>query len=700
MIERLEAIRLATEQAPEQNVFLSAFQAARLQARLDEAVAAGNNPRILALRPQLARQLLNAGATHAALGHYELFQAMVDRASWRLDLPQSADLALQTALCHLRLGEQANCLDAHHPQSCLVPLEGGGIHRDPRGAEGAIRVLTAFLARDPHDLRARWLLNLAFMATGGYPANVPADQLIPPGVFASEHDIGRFPDVAEPAGIVVSDLAGGVITEDFDGDGLLDVMVSSSRLDGPLRLFINTGDGRFAERTVEAGLTGLTGGLNLLQTDYDNDGRPDVLVLRGAWLGRAGHHPNSLLRNLGDGAFEDVTDAAGLLSFHPTQTAVWFDYDGDGWLDLFVGNESRPDDPHPCELFRNNRDGTFTECAAARGLAVQGFIKAVASGDFDNDGRPDLYLSNLEGPNQLFRNVGPMDADAARPEAWRFSDVTATAGVAEPRHSFPAWFWDYDNDGWLDLFVSGYRITSVGDVAADYLGLPHAGERPRLHRNRGDGRFEDVTQTAGLHRLLLAMGANFGDLDNDGWLDFYVGTGDPDVGTLVPNRMFRNAEGRRFQDVTTSGGFGHLQKGHGIAFADLDDDGDQDVYHGLGGAMEGDPYRHALFRNPGHGNRWLHLTLEGQTSNRAAIGARLKVIVETEAGERAIHRVVGTGGSFGASPLRQEVGLGDARSIRSLEIQWPATGRTQRVFELDMDRAYRIREGAPKAWAR
>lgn len=694
MIEYLERIRAETEQHPEQNVFVSAFLAARLQRRLDAAIAEGNSPRILELRPRLARQLLNAGETRAALRQYQQFQAMVDAASWRLDTRQSADLALQSALCHLRIGEQENCLEGHNPDSCLLPLQGGGIHRETRGARAAMQILLRYLERDPHDLRARWLLNIAFMTTGDYPAKVPPPQLIPPHVFASEHDLGRFPDVAEAVGIAVDDLAGGVITEDFDRDGFLDVMVSSSRLDGPLRFFRNTGNGRFIERTTEAGLTGLTGGLNLLQTDYDNDGWPDVLVLRGAWLGKGGHHPNSLLRNRADGTFEDVTEAAGLLSFHPTQTATWFDFDGDGWLDLFIGNESRPGEVHPCELFRNNRNGTFTECATAVGLAVTGFIKAVVSGDYDNDGRPDLYLSNLEGPNQLFRNEGP---DTSRPETrvpWRFKDVTANAGVAEPEHSFPAWFWDFDNDGWLDLFVSGYRYSGVGDIAADYLGLEHSAERPRLYRNLGNGRFADVTQSAGLHRLLLAMGANFGDLDNDGWLDFYVGTGDPDLGTLIPNRMFRNAGGRRFQDVTTSGGFGHLQKGHGVAFADLDNDGDQDVYHVVGGAMEGDHYHHALFRNPGHGNHWVQLHFEGVTANRAAIGARLKVVVETAGGERSIHRVVGSGGSFGASPLRQEVGLGDALSIRAVEIQWPGSGKTQVVRGLSLDQSYRVREGA------
>ncbi|MBL9127701.1 MAG: CRTAC1 family protein, partial [Verrucomicrobiales bacterium] len=630
------------------------------------------------------------------LEHYVAFRRAVDSASWRLDYRQSAELAFQTALCWLRLGEQENCLAGHNPESCLLPIRGGGVHREKRGALGALAVLRPHLEAHPNDLAARWLFNVAAMTAGTYPTGVPAAWLIPPSAFASEYDVGRFPDVAETVGIAVDDLAGGVVVDDFDRDGLLDVMVSTSRLDGSLRLFRNRGDGRFEERTRAAGLAELTGGLNLVQTDYDNDGWIDVFVLRGAWLGRGGRHPNSLLRNRGDGTFEDVTEAAGLLSFHPTQTAAWFDFDGDGWLDLFVGNESRAGDPHPCELYRNNRDGTFRECAAASGVAVVGFIKAVATGDFDDDGRPDLYLSNVDGPNQLFRNAGPASTEKAGEFRWRFDDVTAPAGVAEPLHSFPAWFWDYDNDGRVDLFVSGYRYSGVGDIAADYLGLEHAAERPRLYRNLGGGRFADVTRAAGLHRLLLAMGANFGDLDNDGWLDFYVGTGDPDLGTLVPNRMFRNDGGRGFQDVGTSGGFGHLQKGHGIAFADLDNDGDQDVYHVVGGAMEGDHYHHALFLNPGHGHRWIHLRLEGSQANRPAIGARLKLTIETPNGTREVHRTVGSGGSFGSSPLRQEIGLGDATRVRELEIHWPGSGRIQVAKDLAPNLAYDFREGVPQ----
>jgi hypothetical protein len=383
--------------------------------------------------------------------------------------------------------------------------------------------------------------------------------------------------------------------------------------------------------------------------------------------------------------------------FSPNQTAVWFDYNGDGWLDIYFGYESFGERRYGCKLYRNNRNGTFTECAAQAGVTEDGFVKGVVSGDYNNDGRPDLFLSRRGQPNILYRNDGPAGTNSSPEAPWKFTNVAEAAGVTEPIMSFPAWFFDFDNDGWQDIFVSGYDIKDVGDVAADYMGFAHRAETPRLYRNNGNGTFSDVTTTSKVRRVLHTMGSNFGDFDNDGWLDFYLGTGDPSLANLMPNRAFRNAEGRFFQDVTTAAGLGHLQKGHGVSFADLDHDGDQDIYHSVGGAYEGDFYHNALFENPGHGSHWITLKLEGVKANRPALGARIKVVAITDGGERNIHRVVSTGGSFGNNPFRQEIGLGQAKAIKRIEIFWPVTGKTQVLEGLEMDRFYRVKEGETKA---
>jgi hypothetical protein len=304
----------------------------------------------------------------------------------------------------------------------------------------------------------------------------------------------------------------------------------------------------------------------------------------------------------------------------------------------------------------------------------------------------------LIGPNRLLRNDGPANPGAPVPTAWRFTDTASAAGVQAQERSFSCAFFDYDNDGWSDLLVTGYRIKDAGDVLMNYLGpAPSGAEKARLFHNNRDGTFANVTAQAGLDRILHGMGLNFGDLDNDGWLDFYVGTGDPALGTLIPNLMFRNNGAGYFQDVTTAGGFGQLQKGHGIAFGDINHDGTQDIYSHLGGALTGDHYPSQLFANPGHGNHWLKLKLEGVQSNRVALGARIKVVTESATGRREIHRVVGSGANFGSSPLRQEIGLGAASAIDRVEIFWPVTGKTQVIKGLKLDRCYAIREDAGAA---
>jgi hypothetical protein len=641
-------------------------------------------------RFDLAQYLLQAGDSAGAVDEVVKLRGILAKEGIRLKPDFDRQVTELQALASLRMGEQRNCLANHNAQSCIYPLRGDGLHKDRQGAEAAA-VLWSGLMRDGRGtLIDKWLLNIAWSTLGGPPKDAPKDWIIPESILASDYDIGRFQDVAPAMGLHTMTHSGGSVAEDFDGDGYFDLVISSSGPQDQLRYFHNNGDGTFTDRTHAAGLEGEVGGLNVIHTDYNNDGWPDLLVLRGGWWGKSGGYPCSLLRNNGPNAqgqitFTDVTEEAGLLSPHPTQTAAWADYDNDGYLDLMLGHESSVDDPFPSQLFHNNGDGTFTDVAGKAGLANLGYVKGVAWGDYNNDGRPDLYVSRKGKPNLLFRNEG----------GGKFTDVTRQAGVGEPAQSFATWFFDYDNDGLPDLLVAGYFIDTLDDIPAFHLGLPNKAEVPRLYHNNGDGTFTDVTKSVGLNRVILAMGAGFGDLDNDGWLDCYFGTGTPDYEALLPNRMFRNDHGRKFQDVTLTGGFGQLQKGHAVSFADFNRDGNEDVFEVLGGAVPGDTYPSVLLENPGHDNHWIGLKLIGVKSNRPAMGARVRVVL---AG-RSVYRTVNSGSSFGDMPFELHVGVGEASAIERIEIQWPAGGK-QTLSGLLVDHLYQVREGEAAATVR
>jgi hypothetical protein len=422
--------------------------------------------------------------------------------------------------------------------------------------------------------------------------------------------------------------------------------------------------------------------------DYDGDGDKDLLILRGAGLFDDGQIRNSLLQNDGTGHFRDATAEAGLEEpAAPTQTACFGDFDGDGQLDLYIGNESRMDHlgagDYPSQLFRNAGDGTFADIAPTAGLTNDRYARGVAAGDYDNDGDLDLYVSNA-GLNRLYRNNGDMT----------FADVAPQLGVHEPDGgSSVCWFFDVQNNGWLDIFVAS-SDGDLADIAADALGLPFEASPPRLYRN-DSGSFTDIAADAGLDHAWLAQGGGFGDIDHDGFQDIYLATGGPGYQTLVPNVMLRNDGGTRFSNVTTAGGFGHLQKSHGVAFADLDNDGDQDIYSQLGGLYPGDKYTNALFRNPGNDHHFLYVQLVGTRTNRDAYGARLKIVVDEDGRRREIFRAIGSVSSFGGAPSRQEIGLGKANRIVSLQVVWPASGVRQTHENVEMDRLIEVIEGDP-----
>ena len=468
----------------------------------------------------------------------------------------------------------------------------------------------------------------------------------------------------------------------------MDLLTSTWDPSGQIRFFSNNRDGTFSDQTEIVGLTGILGGLNLVQADYDNDGDLDVLVLRGAWLGANGHHPNSLLQNNLQAktiTFTDVTFSAGLGDVHyPTQTASWADYDNDGHLDLYIGNECNqllPDAPN--QLFRNNGNGEFNDVASIAGVQDYGPTKAVIWGDYNHDSWPDIYVSNLGDANRLYHNNGN----------GTFEDRAGELGVMGYEETFPAWFWDVNNDGILDLYVASY-ITDIGILAADAknLGVP-AEALPQLYQGTDRGWFEDVTDQFHLLHPTAPMGSNFGDFDNDGFLDFYLGTGNPDLWNIMPGMMYRNQGGNKFSEVSYSGGFAHLQKGHAVCFADFDNDGDQDVFEQMGGAFPADRYNNVLYQNDGFGNNWLTVQLIGTVSNRSAIGARIHLKVVENGQPRSIFKHVNSGGTFGANPLRQTIGVGQAKVVEILEIWWPTTGQTQTFSQVPVCQFIRIIEG-------
>ena len=669
--------------AKDENIYFGVREAQRLRSEL--AAAGDRAPWRLRLDAGVAE--LRLGNERRGIEILSELRAGLQRGRIQGDLVAAVSASFYLGVGWLRLAETENCCKQPVAESCILPFAPAAQHQAPEGSKNACHYLVEVLQNtDPADrwhLTAKWLLNLAHMTLGTWPDAVAADWRMPASMLAADESMTRFRNIAGDLGVDSNSNAGGVIIDDFDGDGALDVMTSDWRPDGQLQYFHNERDGTFRERTAAAGLTGITGGLNIVQADYDNDGDVDVLVLRGAWWYETGRHPNSLLQNDGDGRFTDVTFLAGLgEAHHPTQAAGWADYDLDGDLDLYVGNENSQRAPSPSQLFRNNGDGTFTDVARAAGVLNARYAKAVTWGDIDGDRDPDLYVSNADGDNRLYSNRGD----------GTFVDVAAERGVTEPAHGFPCWFFDFDNDGALDLFAANYD-TGVGHIAAHVLGLEVGHERPRLYRGDGNGGFTEVGVEFGLTYPSMPMGANFGDLDSDGWLDIYLGTGDPNYESLMPNLVYRNAAGRAFRDVTMASGLGHLQKGHGIAFADLDHDGDQDIMAEMGGAYPGDAFRNALFLNPGFGNHWLTLRVVGTESNKSAIGARIHVVIRENGVQRSIYKHVGSGGSFGANPLRQTIGLGQAERIERVEILWPRSGATQTLTGVPLDKALQVLEG-------
>ena len=572
-------------------------------------------------------------------------------------------------------------------------------HKKP-SAEASLREAVTLLSRllesQPDDLRIRWLLNLAFMTLGEYPRRVPPDSLIPIGTSQAKDQAVRFENIAAKAGLGAGGptMAGGSLFDDFNGDGLPDLLIISLDTDRGASLYINQGDGTFADRSQAARLGDQICAIRACAADYDNDGDLDVVLVRGA-----GEIPMrlSLLRNDGKGVFEDVTVSARLSDPIAAASASWGDYDHDGFADLYVCGEYLTDSRDPniilldprnrSRLYHNRRDGTFRNVAEELGVA--GEHRAVDStwGDYDADGRPDLFVSSWDGPCRLYHN----GADE------KFHDVAAERGVAGPpgHHGSACFFWDFNNDGRPDLLV-GDGDSTIADVVAHQSGLTARRDcHPRLYRNDGAAGFKDVSRDVGLDWPIPALSANFGDIDNDGFLDLYFGGGLKGDLTPAPNVLLLNRGGKRFDDVTESSGTRRLQSGQSISFADANSDGSLDLVVTSGRASPGSRENHLLFQNLGPARRSIAIKLVGTKSNRSALGAKIHIELKDAGGAlRSIDRIVGSTSSSGGSSLVETIGLGDAASVDRLVVTWPASRTSQTFREIAAGQSIEITEGA------
>ncbi|MEM7245156.1 MAG: FG-GAP-like repeat-containing protein [Acidobacteriota bacterium] len=538
-----------------------------------------------------------------------------------------------------------------------------------------------------------WLLHVAQEAAEvspgrrEYPFPLRAEMQVEP----TAND-ARFVDVAPELGVDKLDGAGPSAWADYDRDGDFDLFAAGCNSYGVL--YRNDG-GRFTDVSQEAGLFHVQSGFSAVFVDYDNDGWPDLSIGRDGWNGPS---RNSLYRNAGNGRFVGVTDEVGLGDAGSSFVQSWLDYDRDGRVDLYLANGiTLAGDTN--RLYRNREDGRFENVTILAGLQEAPGTRTIGSavGDYDQDGWPDLFVSGFMTRNRLYRNQGD----------GTFEEVAQRSGVAGAdaiTTGYVAFFFDHDGDGDPDLLKTALAPWSAVVLSYTQLyertpKLHREGQRaaPRLYRNDG-GFFTDVTEFSGIGRPAGIMGAGVADLDNDGDVDVYFGTGDPKTSRLEPDRYFRNDGDGTFTDLTFGSGLGSLGKGHGVTFVDVDEDGDLEIYAPEGGFDHGDLWPNHLYRNDlDSGAHWLHVDLEGVESNRDAIDARLLV----EAGGRRFLREVKAGEGFGSSSSPTvEFGLGRIAKVDRLRIHWPS-GQEQVFEDVPIDARVFVREGEPwTPWSR
>ncbi|WP_198675300.1 CRTAC1 family protein [Pleomorphovibrio marinus] len=462
-------------------------------------------------------------------------------------------------------------------------------------------------------------------------------------------------------------LIGGLCAEDFSGDGNLDVIYGSIGFDSPLYYLEGNKDGGFSYKSKEAQLEGLIGGISIVKGDFDNDGFPDVFVSRGGTLSASGNQPNSLLKNNGDGTFSDVTHSAGVLDFFPSNHAHFVDFNNDGHLDIFIANESLTKyfrNAHPSRLYENKGDGTFEEVSVKYGLPISELVMGSAWLDVNNDGLLDLYLSIEGGNNRLFLNNGKEDG-----KLWSFEEVPDAAGASDPVFSNKCVAVDVNQDGLEDLLVfPKIQQQGLGYYANHLIKNTHELASPRLFINDGKGRFEDQSLEWGIDYNLMGQGVGVGDLDNNGYPDFYVGTGNSNIETMVPNVILEN-NGVKLEPNSNVASVGFLGNSYSIQLVDTYQNGKLDIMATKGGYFEFEKHVPVFLKNHTENNHsWVQVRLQGKTANYQGIGAKIEIVAQTVEGSiKKFHQRINTQ----SSPAIAHFGLGDAVAITEIIVHWP-----------------------------
>ncbi|NKB67428.1 MAG: tetratricopeptide repeat protein [Candidatus Latescibacteria bacterium] len=508
----------------------------------------------------------------------------------------------------------------------------------------------------------RWALFLAHRSLAGDAGDLPLALQWREATGPTRPPQWR--DGAPGLGLDRRDGGMGSAWSDCDGDGDLDLFAAGARQ--PVALYRNQ-KGRFTEATSQSGLVG-EGAIGNVFGDFDNDGDPDLYLARNGWMGGA---PNSLWRNEGDCSFVDISQEAGVDDGGSSLAAAWADLDLDGHLDLVVTNGINGDGS-PDRLYHGDGNGTFAEVGAAAGLQP-GPTAGLALGDYDNDGDQDLYLARFKRLNAFYRNDSQIDT-------LRFQDISRESRAQVPLGAYWPLFFDFDNDGDLDLFCSEMSDYNLALYSRSEGRNRFDRHRPALFRNDGDGTFTDWTYKAGLGRSLGTTEANVADVDGDGFMDIYLSNGGAEMNRLEPDVLLLNRG-----DGTFAAGdiWDQLGKGHGSAFGDFDGDGDPDLYLPIGGVYPGEVWANKLWRNE-YGGHWLTLRLVGTYSNRDALGSRVRVRAE---GRDRYYQVSSRGGNS----LQLDVGVGTAQIIEEIEVRWP-TGAVQVLRNVEADQVLVMEE--------